>query len=410
MKCGHEHLRCKLSVVGPVVLAVAPLLVLFGCIKPPERISLDEFLELVEEENRVVEKQRQELDVTKMTSGQMVTDELDEVTIVDEQLGPYRVGPSDIIGVRVTLLDQLELGAAPAPVQVRIDRNGDIDLPLVGTLHVEGLEIEDIENEIERAYVPRVYKDAIVNVQLLEVKFTQIIVRGAVAAPGLTKLRRTERNLLYAMDTAGGISPSASGRVTVTRIRRPSEAVTFDLTDPVQLRAALGMDPLEEGDIIFAEGNLPNAIYIYGALSGSPTFPVGVKPRINDILAQLGGIPKDLNVKEATLVRRMADGRQVFVKLDLHRLLRGEDPNFQLSPGDHLWVNWTPELRLQDFINQNFFLRFGASGSVSYSASSSDQLNSLGGDDTEVQQRTGGTTLQDQFDPFGFFIPPMGTP
>lgn len=412
--CNRFRHACNRSwCLVPLVLLLGGggLAACLGCITyPPNRISLDEFLELVEEEERLMQREREALTNTPpTTTAPAISNGVVPATIVDEQLQPYRVGPGDIIGVRVTLLDQLELGTSPIPVQVRVDRNGDIELPLVGTLHVEGLEVEDIENEVERAYVPRVYKDAIVGVSLIEVKYTQVIMRGAVGTPGLIRLRRTERNLLYAMNTAGGMAPTASGRVTVVRIRRPAESQTFNISDPVELRAALCMSPLEEGDIVTAEAAQRNVIYMYGAWGRTQAFPDAYRPRVMELIALNSGVTKELAIEEATLIRQMRNGKMAWVQLNIPRLARGEDPNFELKSGDIIWTNWTLALLAQDWLNKNVVFRLAGSASFSYQAQSEDTLNGIHTSNDQATQGTG-TTLEDQFDPFGFLFPPAPIP
>jgi protein involved in polysaccharide export with SLBB domain len=69
---------------------------------------------------------------------------------------PYRVGPSDVLAVALTGLDE---PTATTPYQVRVNRKGRISLPLVGAVQVGGLELENVELAIESAYVPSVVKN-----------------------------------------------------------------------------------------------------------------------------------------------------------------------------------------------------------------------------------------------------------
>ncbi len=185
----------------------------------------------------------------------------------------------------------------------------------------------------------------------------------AVAAPGMVMLPRHQRNLLYAVLSAGGVSSEASGMVSLKRIRRGGETVVVNLTDPVELEAALALDPLENGDIIAVETAFPNTIFV-GGLVNAPapqSYPPGVEISFLQALASAGGLRTDIYPKNGLLIRRMSDDRDIRVKLDLQRLGDGEDENFMLASGDILWVPETNATKFQDFANRTFFFRAGVS-------------------------------------------------
>lgn len=314
--------------------------------------------------------------------------------LMDRQIGPYRVGPSDVLSVSVTT------GQPPAPftdLAVRVAENGTIDLPLIETVNVQDMTLPEAERAIKAAYVPSLYSDATIHVETAVPEYTKVFVRGAVTLPGLVPLTRTERNLLFAVVGAGGASTTASGAVTLYRVRRPTEEVTLDLRDPNELRAALALEPLESGDIIEVHAAFPNTIFV-GGLVNAPrpiAFEPGVEVNLLQAIAASGGLRTDVTPTEATLTRRVADGRDVHVKLILDRIERGLDPNLTLAAGDILWVPETPLTFVQDFINQNIFLRAGVS--VTYNVSGIEFLNRR-----SQQSRFGGRNQQDNFDPLGF--------
>ena len=365
--------------------ALGLLLLMSGC--SDHRISVAEFVALQE--------QRQQEAAEPETDRKVVTQSL------NQKLGPYRVGPADVLMVVVTGTDQ---DVPFPPLQVRIDRNGNIDLPVVGAVQVAQKELEDVEAAIQAAYVPRVLKDASVHVQVAELATTNVLVVGAVTRPGLVPLRRTERDVFHAIVNAGGlVSELASGSATLCRIRHPEDKVTLDLTQPEGIQVALALDPLEHGDILTVHAATPNT-YFVGGLVNAPhpqQYPQGVEMTVLQVLAASLGLRTDISPREATLIRRMPDGSDVHVKLDLDRITTGKDPNLLLAAGDILWVPHTFETRVQDWINRNIFVRAGVSATagVNYNAQGTEYLNSNA-------RRSAGNyyqqNLQDSFDPFGF--------
>lgn len=360
-----------------------------GC--SDHRISLSEFMAMQQVEEEVASTQ---------PSTQPALDEEDRA-LIDRELGPARVGQGDIIAIIVMAPDTT---VAPASMQVRVDRKGEIHLPVLGAVKVAGLELEDVEARLQEAYVPKVYADAAINVNVVSPETTDVLVTGSVGSPGLVKLRRTERNLLQAMVAAGGVSQLASGEVTLRRLRQPDQEVTINLLDPVQLRESLALAPLERGDLVEVHAATPNTVFVGGLVNqpGPQPYLAGTRVTVLQALAAASGLRTDLTPREATLIRRM-NGKDVHVKLDLDKMTTAKDPNITLAAGDVLWVPYTVETRIQEWINKNVFLRTGASATynLNYSMNGVDYLNSAA---ERAAENYSPGNLQDSFDPFGFLL------
>lgn len=362
-------------------LSAAPvwLLTFIGC--SDHRISLEEFL-LMQDQLRQVHAE-----------AQTATPAAAVAQTVDDQLGPYLLGPGDVVQLTLVGLQQPEPYAL---LQARVDSAGKLKLPGVDAVEVHDMTLEEAEDAITAAYVPAVFKDAVAHLTVIEPETTNVLVRGAVTLPGFVKLPRVQRNLLYALVSAGGVSELASGEVVLRRIRRPTEELRLDLSDPYGVQEALALDPLDDGDIVTVEAAMPNTVFV-GGLVNAPRpqiFPNGVEINVLQALASSGGLRTDVTPHQATLIRRLPSGEDVHVRLDLDRMSQGIDPNITLAAGDILWVPETVETKVQDFINRNIFLRAGVS--VNYSVSGIEFLN------RNSQQAGGGQNLENQFDPFGF--------
>lgn len=365
-------------VLGPVGLA--------GC--SDHRISVTEFLQM-------------QAAMTEVPTTQPVVPPEVEAAL-DRELGRYRVGPGDVVLISVYGLDAT---TTLTPIQVRIDKEGQLELPAVGKIPVAGKDILEVEQQVREALIPRVFQDVVINVTLIEPEATRVLVYGAVVNPGLVSLRRTERNLLFALVNAGGVSQLASGRVVLRRLREPGREVELNLLDPEELKAALALDPLRDGDVISVEAATPNTVFV-GGLVNAPrpqSYPPGTTINVLQAIAASGGLRTDVTPTEMTLIRRMPDGEDVQVKLDIDRVQKGLDPNLTLAAGDVLWVPDTVLTRVQDWINRNVFVRAGATATynLNYSMPGTDFLNTAA---RQSQIGGGGGNLQDSFDPFGFLL------
>lgn len=316
----------------------------------------------------------------------------------------YTVGQGDVLKVSLTGLTGVETLSEATEVLARVNGEGEIHLPLVGAVKVGGLNIEAVEQVILAAYVPRYVKTLALNVELSDYQSADVVVVGAAESPGIVRLPRTQRDVLHAVAAAGGMSQEASGWVTLQRIERPDEKIELFLRDSFDLKTVLALEPLESGDVITVETAQPNTIFVGGLVNapGPKEFPQGASVNLLQALAAGGGVISDLFPREGTLIRRMPDGRDVQVRIDLERTQLGRDPNIELEAGDIFWVPETVGTRIMAFLNRTLFLRAGAT--VSYNVTGIEFLNrrSIQGNN---QNGGGGGNLRNSVDPLGFLAP-----
>ena len=369
-----------------VAMLAAVAIVLAGC--QENRINVEQFIQMQKELQAKAHEQA-ETDMAPAAAQ----------TLVDTAMGPYRIGPGDVLGVVFTGFDQASLFQ---PFQVRVHRDGRVLLPVVGELQVAGLELEDAERKIHTAFIPAVVKDAAVHVSLVAPEQTHVLVTGAVTMPGLVSLRSNQRDVLRAITAAGGFFQSADGTATLQRVRHPGKKTDLTLTTADGLRATLAEAPLEDGDIVTVNAATPNTVFV-GGLVNAPLpqmYPPGVEVTVLQALAASAGLRTDVIPTEATLIRRLPDDTDVQVKLDLGRIQRGEDPNLVLAAGDILWVPETIGTKVHDWLNRNIYFRAGASATVNYNVSGIEFMNRH---NTQSRGSGGsGGSLEDSFDPLGF--------
>jgi len=373
------------TVRSGITVGVFLLCVIIGC--SDHRMEVEEFLEMQEQARK------------SCATTQPCKKAADKVAI-DRELGPYKVGPSDVLTITlITALDQTTLSP---PIQVRVDQKGEIRLPLVGTIKVGGLEMHEVDTAIRTAYVPKVYRDMSIFVDVVRPELTNVLVTGAVVNAGLVPLRRTERDLLRAIVGAGGVTEMASGKVTLRRLRHPGNELTLNLGCPDDVRAALALAPLENGDMITVHAAVPNIIFVGGLVNApqAQSYPPGVEITVLQAIAGSGGLRTDLTPREATLVRRMPDGKDLHVKLNLDKISKGESPNLTLAAADILCVPFTVQTFIEDWINQHIYIRGGAAASVNYNVNGIEYLNRRS--QQAGQYNNGSSDYQNTYDPLGF--------
>lgn len=135
-----------------------------------------------------------------------------------------------------------------------IDPNGDIDFPLIGKLHVAGLNRYGVAELIKREILARgLVRDPVVTVEYLNAK---ISVLGDVRTPGEYPIERDNMTLLQAISKAGDLNITGN-RKNVLVVREESGkdvAYRVDLTDTKSLMGSPAYY-LRQNDVVYVEPN-----------------------------------------------------------------------------------------------------------------------------------------------------------
>ena len=153
------------------------------------------------------------------------------------------LGTGDVFEVRV-------YGETDLSADYRVAQNGEIDFPLIGTVHVAGLEPGDVAAAIATALRDGQFLvDPHVSVIVREYNSKRISVLGAVRTPGNYPLR-SGMGVVEAVSLAGGFSSLANRDGTV--ITRTDAGETRRIAAPIdRITGGSSPDvPVRAGDII----------------------------------------------------------------------------------------------------------------------------------------------------------------
>ena len=135
-----------------------------------------------------------------------------------------------------------------------VDSNGNIDFPILGELHVEGLKREKIASYIKNELVRKnLVKDAVVIVEFLNMG---VSVMGEVNRPGRFDIDRDHLTLLDALSMAGDLTIYGK-RENVLVIRQENGGETFYRVNLCDARS-LHTSPayyLKQNDMVYVEPN-----------------------------------------------------------------------------------------------------------------------------------------------------------
>jgi polysaccharide biosynthesis/export protein VpsN len=159
------------------------------------------------------------------------------------------VGPGDVFVMEV-------VGEKELPREYMVASDGTVDLPFVQTVHVAGLEPQEIARLVRKLLIEKqILSDPSVVVQVKEYNSRRVTIMGQVARPGLFPYT-TGMTLIQALSQAGGVTGIANlDKVNLTRrVDGGSRTVVVSIGSIMEGREA--DIPLQSGDRIFVHERL----------------------------------------------------------------------------------------------------------------------------------------------------------
>jgi polysaccharide biosynthesis/export protein len=269
---------------------------------------------------------------------------------------PYRLGAGDQISIQVQRFPELNFAGAISP-------EGIIVLPLIGTVNLRGLTVEEAQERLRERFT-QFLKNPQVFASLLVQRPVVVTVTGEVARPGFYPLQTPL--LPAALAAASGTTPTAELRAVRVRRTLPSGFVAEQIVDiltPLQT----GISPpdlrLEDGDAIvvpyqqatpdrksdqdlasrysLAAATTPVQVTITGEVSkpGFYTLPIGTG-RISAALVAAGGVTGKADLRAVRIRRTLINGTSIEEPIDLYTpLAKARDLfDFPLASGDAIIV------------------------------------------------------------------------
>ena len=247
----------------------------------------------------------------------------------------YRLGPEDVIEVRVFELDQLNR-------KVRVSGDGHIELPLVGRLRAAGLTSEEVAAAVATHLKDRYVQNPQVSIFIVEFNSQKISLLGAVQSPSTYPLVG-QRRLLQVLAEAGSLTPNAGNTLYV--FRQTPDGRSARLTVPLNELLLQG-DPrwniaLMPGDVLSVPAEEAIAVSVLGAVNspGVHKLPVGDDATLLKAIALAGGLNERASKKGLQIKRRGRDGDKAIIKVNLGDILSGKVPDVILVEGDVVVVN-----------------------------------------------------------------------
>lgn len=231
--------------------------------------------------------------------------------------------------------DLIELSVSQRPeldFRATIDEAGNIEVPVIGTVHLEGMTLEEAQNTIlrrMREVYPSVRRVELVLLGKDSKRF--VYVQGQVVNPGKYEFRDPP-NVWEAIREAGGALTGAS--MDAVRIVRAEEGE--ERTSIVNLQAAIdsgdleSLPDLEPGDtVIVPERSMryqgSGAVNVIGAVLNPAPYKLQDESRLVDAIIAAGGAAPDANLSKVRVIRALPDGGTMTIEIDFNQYLENGD-------------------------------------------------------------------------------------
>jgi polysaccharide export outer membrane protein len=320
----------------------------------------------------------------------------------------YPIGIGDLLQVSVAGVDDFKERT------VRVGSEGNIDLPLIGTIHAAGIPESQLRDNLAKALEKYMY-DPQVDLFVKEYKSRQVAVVGAVRGPGLITLSGAGESILDVLTQAGGTTPEAADEVVIMpqvsseglKLQRVAQSMTGTESEagrpvsvanngdphagppanvltvpppqnaptledlqksvsngpavviPLKATAMTGSAhymnmPVEPGDIIVVPGG--GNVMVTGWVYRPGYFTVGSGLTALGAVGSAGGAMYAADPSDATLMRSDGNGNKVAIPINLDKIAKGEDPDIPVRANDVIDVPYS-DAKIGPYVVYNVLTR-----------------------------------------------------
>jgi polysaccharide biosynthesis/export protein len=237
-----------------------------------------------------------------------------------------RLGAGDLIDVSVYNVPELE-------TKIRVNSEGNISLPLINDVHVDGLTIDEAEAAIERRFDSGGFvKNPHVQIFVQEYTSQGASVLGEVAKPGNYPILGDQK-LFSLISAAGGFTDRAGKSITVTHRGQAPVAVPISRNLEDNPGSDIAVFP---GDTVIVRR--ADVVYVVGDVSRPSGFMMDSGHiSVLQAIALAGGTNSTAKMSGARIIRKGPMGLQS-IPVPLKKLMLAKTDDMPMEADDILFV------------------------------------------------------------------------
>lgn len=245
--------------------------------------------------------------------------------------------PGDVIAIATYGVPELTTSGSGATAGLKVDPNGDIVLPYVGTVKAAGMTPPQLGVYLEKELKDKgILVDPQVSVELMTSPAQTITVVGEVMKPQPVPTLGVQLRLLDVISACGGFTPMASHVITVDR---PGDA------QPITVNLGVDADKTDRANIPLLPGDtvvvpkVANA-YVVGQVMHPAAVPLANNAPITVVqaISITGGLKYGAALSKAMIIRTAPNHQHVEILFDLKKVLDGKQKDIALNSNDILYI------------------------------------------------------------------------
>jgi polysaccharide export outer membrane protein len=247
----------------------------------------------------------------------------------DAVASDYTIGAQDLLEVSLFNIDGTD--GLPNKVQVRVNNEGSVTLPVLGQVKAGGMTRMQLEESLKKQYGTFMHQPD-VGVTLVENRSKSVYVLGAVKNPGVVPVTGQE-SLRRLLAMAGGLSTDSGMFVHVSRqLGDEEQGFMISLQDLANDKTGKFNLTIRAGDFI----NVPRAgtFYVDGYVERPNAYPLNRQYRLSEVVALAGGLAPYAKASEVTVFRRGPESEVKVLYRDLDRIRNGQEEDIQIAEND----------------------------------------------------------------------------
>jgi polysaccharide biosynthesis/export protein len=251
-----------------------------------------------------------------------------------------QAAPEDISRVPMVAGDVLSVQVFEAPDLsglYSVDSAGDLTLPLVGKIHVDGLTLSETQSKIADALKAGFILQPSVAITFQQYVPTFVTVMGEVETPGRYALL-APHSLPQVLSMAGGQTSLSSGSLEIKR-KGP------DGDQKIDIKIQRGSGAAATGDVQILPGDevtvkRAGVVYVLGGVfrPGGYVMQEGGHLDVIQAIALASGTTFQAAVGSMRVMRHQPDGSVVEIDLNYKKIMAGKEQAIALMPQDVVYV------------------------------------------------------------------------
>jgi protein involved in polysaccharide export with SLBB domain len=247
----------------------------------------------------------------------------------------YQINVGDKIRVQI-------FGGNDKTLDLSVDNNGNISLPVIGPIYIAGLSVEEVKNLILKKLKPT-YRSSKIVVNVKVNSFIQVALTGYVKAPGIYNLTSlsTVKDLLISSNGFGKL-----GSMREVYLKRNGKVLKIiDFYKLIKDGKLVDTTLLRNGDIIYVP-KAKTLVNLRGAVSAPAIYEMKKNETLKDLINISGGLLPNASDKFIKIKRYVNNS---YVKV----LFKNLNDKFEFKNGDEIYTYKISEL------NQNYVKVYG---------------------------------------------------